>query len=356
MTTPRTHRLAAAAAVTALGLSMIGASTPAGAAGDKGLFGTQDPTFDGVYRQGLAIAGLSAVGSPVPRPAVKWLLRQQCGNGAFQAYRSDASAPCDRPDPVNYSGRDTNSTAMAAMALVSVGRTTQARAALRYARNQQNADGGFPWFAGGDSDTNSTGLVLAALKSVPANDRTRTQTKAARKYLARTQLSCTAPKSQRGLMPFQGGLGTPDSLGSGQSALGLLTTLPAAESPKRGVAITCDGADKVGSAPVTEALVHALARTLKANGGLMPNSYGDGADVSASAAAVVALRSAGWKPAVTRTSLKKLKRQAATYTVTDDQTNAGATGTLLLAAGATGSNPRSFGGLDLITQLKDSIR
>ena len=48
---------------------------------DAGLFGSQDPSFDGAYRQGLSLAALAAVGSTsgttVSR-AESWLSAQQC--------------------------------------------------------------------------------------------------------------------------------------------------------------------------------------------------------------------------------------------------------------------------------------
>ena len=82
------------------------------------LFGAADPSFDGVYRQGLAITGLRAVKARVPASAVMWLAGQQCPNGGFQAYLAKTSAPCDAPGPATYSGPDSNSTALAAMALL----------------------------------------------------------------------------------------------------------------------------------------------------------------------------------------------------------------------------------------------
>ena len=63
------------------------------------------------------------------------------------------------PDPAAYSGPDSNSTAMAAMALRAAGENQAARAAVRYLRGIQNRDGGFPYYAGGTSDANSTGLT-----------------------------------------------------------------------------------------------------------------------------------------------------------------------------------------------------
>ncbi len=64
------------------------------AAANVGLFGAQDPTYDGVYRQSLAILGLVATGHLPDTPAVDWLLAQQCSDGAFTAYRANTSAAC----------------------------------------------------------------------------------------------------------------------------------------------------------------------------------------------------------------------------------------------------------------------
>ena len=50
---------------------------------DTGLYGSQDPTYDGAFREGLAIAGLVAVDRKVPKSAVSWLLAQQCSDGSF---------------------------------------------------------------------------------------------------------------------------------------------------------------------------------------------------------------------------------------------------------------------------------
>ena len=62
----------------------------------------------------------------MPASAVMWLAGQQCPNGGFQVYLAKTSAPCDDPSPATYSGPDSNSTALAAMALLSVCRTKQA--------------------------------------------------------------------------------------------------------------------------------------------------------------------------------------------------------------------------------------
>ena len=95
------------AAITAALVLASSLSSPASAAGISGLYGTQDPTYDGVFRQSLAIIALRSHGQAVPAAAQTWLLRQQCPDGAFEAYRADTSLACKESDPESYSGKDT---------------------------------------------------------------------------------------------------------------------------------------------------------------------------------------------------------------------------------------------------------
>ena len=56
---------------------------------DAGLFGTQDPTFDGAFRQGLSLAALAAAGITTGSQvsaAVAWLTHQQCPDGGWTSY------------------------------------------------------------------------------------------------------------------------------------------------------------------------------------------------------------------------------------------------------------------------------
>ena len=63
--------------------------------------GRRLPTFDGAFRQGLALAALAAAGVPKTNARVPgriaWLAHQQCANGLWEAYRSDTSMACLRP-------------------------------------------------------------------------------------------------------------------------------------------------------------------------------------------------------------------------------------------------------------------
>ena len=165
-----------------------------------GLFGSQDPTYDGVYRQSLAIIGLVATGHTPNAPAVNWLLSQQCADGAFTAYRADTTKAC------TAAAEDENSTALAIQALTALGKpTATAIAALKHF---QLADGGFydnTAFGPAASDANSTGLAESAFVAAGVDPATITSTggKTADDYLRSIQIACTAT-SGPGAYDFQG--------------------------------------------------------------------------------------------------------------------------------------------------------
>src|SRR5207253_6785224 len=81
-----------------------------------GLFGTADPTFDGAFREGLALLALHAA-AVVNAAGAKWLEDQQCDDGSWTAFRSDTAKPCPAIDAHAFTGPDTNSTALAALGL-----------------------------------------------------------------------------------------------------------------------------------------------------------------------------------------------------------------------------------------------
>jgi hypothetical protein len=138
---------------------------------EPGLFGAADPTFDGVYRQGLAILGLAAHDVVPDASAVSWLTDQQCGPtspaaavGGWEAYRADPTTPCGPPDPINFIGPDSNSTALAVQALSTIG-VNPPNDALAFLDATQSPDGGWAFIAGLDVDPNSTAIVIQALVS-----------------------------------------------------------------------------------------------------------------------------------------------------------------------------------------------
>ena len=177
------------------------------ASADAGLFGSQDPTYDGVYRQGLALLALDAAGGAIPPSSVNWLIRQRCANGSFMAYRANLRIPCSAPSSTTYSGPDTNSTALAVVALNAVRRHGEADRAAKWLVSHQNPDGGWAYYPspGAATDANSTGLVMMALRAhgvspvVVRSSRARTGYQA----LSALQSTCSAAPADRGGIAFQ---------------------------------------------------------------------------------------------------------------------------------------------------------
>jgi hypothetical protein len=347
--------LGAAVTATAAPTQAPAASRTADAS-DAGLFGAADPSFDGVYRQGLAITGLRAVRAPVPSSAVSWLVRQQCPNGGFQSYRANPAAPCDSPNPATFSGPESNSTAVAAMALRSVGRTEQAARATSYLRTLQNSDGGFAYYKGGSRDVNSTGLAVAALRPQAGSKAVATRLARASKFLRSAQLRCSASAADQGLLPYQPA-GPANPLASAQAALGLTTTLPAKVRRVSSDRLTCRDGKQVGSVSTRNALLAGIATTLRAGNGTAPSSFGSGPDISATAQMAIALAAAKQYPGTVRTAVRALKANAAEYTGAGSEASPAALGTLLQVAAVTANTtPSSFGGVNLTKELRSSIR
>lgn len=213
----RTSRwLIAGTTTLALVATPLVAAVPARAAAphvEVGLYGTTDPTYDGVFRQSLAILGLHAAGI-APRPeALAWLERQQCADGGFPSYNPDPSKPCPAFDPGQFTGgEDTNATALAAQALLVAGRPARATRAVTFLRGLQNPDGGWELIgrAGSGSDPNSTGLVLTALSAAKVTAKDSPQSSVA--YFATLQVG--RPDLPGADLEHGGGIATPYSNGA----------------------------------------------------------------------------------------------------------------------------------------------
>lgn len=340
--------------VLAAGLSAGLVSSPVNAAesGNRGLFGSQDPTYDGVYRQSFALMGLHTAGAPVPNAAVAWLIGQQCADGSFMAFRADTSTPCPPSDPQAFTGPDTNSTALAVAALIQVGNGPDAESAVQAAQTwlleQQARGGGFPYFSGGTADTNSTGLAVAALRMVGSESRA---VQRAEGYVRRAMSGCSAPAEQVGGVPYQPGL-LPDGLSSSQALLGLAGAFPVAQRTQRQAAprVTCDAKGK--PTDPTAAATRWIAATITANQGSLPDAFTpEQADWNSTALGVVAMAATRTSGRATQLAMRALTVNADAYVFDGTAYRPAALGTLILAAYSTGANPEDFGGIDLPEQL-----
>ena len=170
---------------------------------DKGLFGSSDPSFDGAYRQGLALAALKAAGvshnDARVNLGIAWLTKQQCANGLWESYRTrPAVVPCVPANPKTFTGPDTNSTALAVEGLAAWAKFPKQSSVLGSLKKSQSSDAGFPFVAakGQASDPDSTALVIQALlaeKSAPSSATWKKGANTPYSALAGYQLGCTSP-------------------------------------------------------------------------------------------------------------------------------------------------------------------
>ncbi|MFE9094205.1 prenyltransferase/squalene oxidase repeat-containing protein [Streptomyces sp. NPDC007264] len=351
------RRSAVALAATAV----IGAAAPAAATGPSpspspvipsGLYGSTDPTYDGVWRQSLALLAQHTTGVRPAARAVDWLAGQQCANGAFAAFRANPGTPCDAKLMV-----DTNSTAAAVQALTALGGHDAATGkAVAWLKSVQNKDGGWGYTPGGASDANSTSVVIGALAAAGANpaqvhadggDGTTPQ-----QLLASWSVPCGGHGG--GALAYQ-----PDKHGklapnADATAAGVLAALgkgfvaSAGKAPRQESG--CAGSGK----PLTSREVAAngaayLAGATAATGHLtsaLPGA-GDQPDYGNTADAVVALAAQGRTEAAQK-PYAWLEKNSAQWA---RQSGPAAYAQLILAAHAMGADPHRFGGTDLVTAL-----
>jgi hypothetical protein len=346
------RRSAAALAATAV----IGTATPAVAADPSpsasppvaipsGLYGKGDPTYDGVWRQSLAMIAQHRVGVRPSAEAVDWLIGQQCADGAFAAFRAEPAKACDAKVTV-----DTNSTAAAVQALAaSGGHEAEVRKAVAWLKSVQNKDGGWGYTPGGASDANSTSVVIGAINAsgFPAS---HVSISGKSPYDALVKLSL--PCAKGGAFAYQ-----PDKKGTlsanadataaavvATSGQGMLTARPGDKADAACAddsRLTPQKAAANGAAYLTQALEKDGHLTSALAGAKDQPDYGNTAD------AVVALAVQGGESAA-RKPLRWLEKNATPWA---KQSGPAAYAQLILAAVATGTDPRDFGGTDLVKQL-----
>ena len=198
---------------------------------EPGLYGAADPTYDGVFRQSLAILGILSVGGPQPTTALNWLQSQMCSapaasQGAFQSYRANpATTDCKVfAEPPDFVAPDTNSTALAIQALYAGGAGLPGyQAPLQWLTTQQTADGGFGYQSSPDPDPNSTAMVIQAIVAVGEEPTAGRWTKGPLNpytSLLEWQLGCSAAEADRGAFASPFSSGFPDDLATVQAVWG----------------------------------------------------------------------------------------------------------------------------------------
>ncbi|WP_399884457.1 prenyltransferase/squalene oxidase repeat-containing protein [Streptomyces sp. BBFR51] len=323
-------------------------SAPSSAPSSSGLFGTTDPQYDGVWRQSLALLAQKTAGVIPSSKAVEWLTDQQCDNGAFAPFRADPAKACDAKTMV-----DTNSTAAAVQALWAVGGHGEVlEDALGWLKSVQNKDGGWGYSPGGPSDANSTSVVIGALTATETDpEQVVKDGKSPYDALLTFALPCAEDEGE-GAFAFQPDkdgklLANADATAAG--VLGVLGKDLVAEAGKKADAATCADAKKPtreqaaanGAAYLTAALAEDGHLKSALGGSADQPDYGNTAD------AVVALAARGGADRAAK-PLAWLEKNAAKWA---EESGPAAYAQLIFAAHATGTDPRDFGGTDLVESL-----
>ncbi|WP_460113157.1 prenyltransferase/squalene oxidase repeat-containing protein [Streptomyces platensis] len=332
-----------------------------------GLYGTKDPQYDGVWRQSLALLAQHTVGVRPAAPAVDWLVGQQCADGSYTAFRADPGKPCDAKTM-----RDTNQTAAAVQALAALGGHGKSLTkAVDWLKSVQNDDGGWSSMPGSPSDANSTSVVIGALAAAGQKPESVTSKKGGKTPydgLLTFRLGCDVKEEGRGSFTFQLKGAAPNADATAAAATGALgkgfVVGPAdgsADAPVK--PLTCKDGAEVGAGKGKQAGAAAKDRARAADGGAaylvdqldkngqhllsaMPGAEKQ-PDVGNTADAVVALAAGGHRAAAQR-PLAWLEKNAADWA---RQSGPAGYAQLVLAAHATGKDPRAFGGTDLVAAL-----
>jgi hypothetical protein len=306
----------------------------------SGLYGSSDPTYDGVWRQSLALLAQDTVGVKPAAKAVDWLTGQQCADGAFAAFRAEPSKACDAKTMV-----DTNSTAAAVQALVALGgHGTEVGKAVDWLTDHKNKDGGWGYSPGGASDANSTSVVIGALTAAGEKDLDAS-------YDALLAFSLPCDGKGEGAFAFQPdkkGRLTANADATAAGVLGALGRGLAAPAGKKADASCSDTGDLTPEQAAANGASY-LAGAMAKDGHLisaLPGSA-DQPDFGNTADAVVALAAQGGAARAAK-PLAWLEKKTAAWA---KQNGPAAYAQLVFAAHATGTDPHDFGGEDLVSLL-----
>ncbi|HUZ01007.1 MAG TPA: prenyltransferase/squalene oxidase repeat-containing protein [Thermomicrobiaceae bacterium] len=279
----------------------------------------------------LALSGAAVPAVPVPAAAVTALRAAQDSDGSWN-YQGTKDASV---------GGDTNSTAVAVMALVAAGAadTDPALArALAYLRAQQQPDGGFPYQAGAGSDPDSDALVIEAL-AASGQDIGTSWTKDGQSPFA-SLLGFQDAASGGFRYP---GNAAPDPFTTSQVPQGLeALPLPVRTAFAPSAGLSTDGA-------------HALAALRYLSGQQRPDGSLDGSP-GETEDFILGTVAAGDDPATLTTCADGSAYAFLASQVAAATADAGKTAKLLLALTAGRRDPRAFGGLDVLARLASFYR
>lgn len=315
-----------------------------------GLFGEQDATYDGVYRQSLALIALDTADARVPAASVRWLKRQQCPNGRFPSFRADLDAPCGVGD--------SNATALATIAFKRLGEGSAARDSVNWLLDQQTRSGGWEYSTGWGPDSNSTGLVLQALIAMNIDPATVAKRRTGPEFLRTLQLDCSSEAiDDRGALDYQSQTSlVANNYATSQATQALAgSTLPVEPASADGAlpAFTCPPEGTRPAAAATAAGY--LGRTISANEGGIPGDFGPGTDLNSTANAVLSLVAAGYGAEQITSAMGTLETNATVFTRdAGDAVRPAAAAALVLTAYATSGDPRSVGGLNPVRDILQS--
>ncbi|GAA3370944.1 terpene cyclase/mutase family protein [Streptomyces sannanensis] len=347
-------RRRSAAALAAAAAVLCTAAAPAVAAPSPapkipaGLYGANDPTYDGVWRQSLALLAQDTVGVEPAKQAVDWLTGQQCANGGFASYRADAAKACDAKTML-----DTNATAAAVQALAALGgHGNEVKKSTAWLKSVQNEDGGWSYNPGGASDANSTSVVIGALAAAgekPGDVKSK-QGKSPYDSLVSFAIPCGGKDGGAfAYQPDKSGTLYANADATAAAVLGGLGKGLVIDNPKPLADPVCENAAKPTAEQAAGNGAAYLAGALAKTGHLMSAMPGaeDQPDFGNTADAVIALGASlhGDKAA---DALRWLESNSAAWA---KENGPAAYAQLILAANAIGFDPRSFGGANLVQQL-----
>lgn len=309
-------------------------------ASKDGLYGAQDPTYDGAFRQSLAILALGAAGEPVPSASITWLVRQQCADGGWTAFRKNLDKPCQAKS------EDSNSTAMAVQALARAGGQTDAVSeGTSWLRSHQNADGGIGFNPGQPSDANSTALFAQALVATGNDPTAATSSKGKTAYdaLLGLQIGCDAYTGQ-GAFAYQQAKGgddlQPNALATSAALFALTGQVLPVTQPGSGKAkaLDCMAGEDVKPADSAAAAGNHMSELMRENSWHVPSPQGNGADWGTTATTAIGLAALGATDDAQK-AMSALAKHADGYVRGDGGDAPAALANVILASVATGQNP-----------------